>query len=496
MDLLSMAFRLLPRRWQAMFRLFKGKLGGMFRNIAGSIKNGFKNVFGKVGSFFSNVTSKIGSGFKSFFGKIGSGIKGVFNGAKNLIGSAGRGIVNVAKSGANLAVKAGKGIAGAAKTAAKVASRAGGALLKGGLRLGANALKAVPGLGILATAGMAIWDGIDGWNKAAEISGKKEEDLTTTDKVMASTASVLSGLTFGLVDAQTMFKGVEWLKDNSIFGTLEKLDDTASQLTGKAKEDLTFMDKTKSFMADTASKWTFGLISTESAFGVIDSATNFISEGVSSAVDNIKSFGANIWSGVEGACEFIADPIGKGKDLLASGWNAVQNIGAGVTEKVSGFVSGITGFLSDVGAFFGFGTKKTPEEKAQIADKIKEFVVKFSPKNIVKNIKRRISEALSWLPGPVRKFLGFNEDDLKELEKKAENTDDLESQIVAPSPKLTSTTNETAQNNNVQSNATTITNNSGMSDNNVKQIVDAINNQKPTAVPVFVQQTKGPPPPL
>lgn len=75
--------------------------------------------------------------------------------------------------------------------------------------MGAGALKAIPFVGTAVTLGMAAYDAYDGWKNADKISGKKAEDLTTTDKANAAVASALSGLTLGLVDAQTMFKGVE-----------------------------------------------------------------------------------------------------------------------------------------------------------------------------------------------------------------------------------------------------------------------------------------------
>ena len=80
--------------------------------------------------------------------------------------------------------------------------KAGAGLLKGGA-------KAIPGVGLAITAGMAAFDAYKGWNNAAEISGKNPEDVTTGDKVKSAAASALSGLTFGLVDSQTMFKGVD-----------------------------------------------------------------------------------------------------------------------------------------------------------------------------------------------------------------------------------------------------------------------------------------------
>jgi hypothetical protein len=53
---------------------------------------------------------------------------------------------------------------------------------------------------------MAAFDAVDGWKNAASITGKDESQLTTTDKFQAATASVLSGLTFGLVDSKQMYE--------------------------------------------------------------------------------------------------------------------------------------------------------------------------------------------------------------------------------------------------------------------------------------------------
>ena len=105
----------------------------------------------------------------------------------------------MAKLGGKLAAK------GAAKVAAKAAMKGGAKLA---MRAGAGALKAIPGLGIAATVGMAAFDAYDGWKNAGEITGKADKDLTTRDKAEAATASALSGLTFGLVSSKTMYKGV------------------------------------------------------------------------------------------------------------------------------------------------------------------------------------------------------------------------------------------------------------------------------------------------
>ena len=102
-----------------------------------------------------------------------------------------------------------KGGAKLAQGAVKGISKVGG-VLKGGSKLlggvAKGAMKAIPGVGLALTAISAGVDAYKGWKNAAAISGKDPDKVTTGDKVKAATASALSGLTFGLVDSQTMFK--------------------------------------------------------------------------------------------------------------------------------------------------------------------------------------------------------------------------------------------------------------------------------------------------
>ena len=84
----------------------------------------------------------------------------------------------------------------------RVATRLGAKL---GGRIGAKiGAKAIPVVGQIATVAMAGYDAYKGWKNADQIVGKSKEQLTTTDKIAASGASVLSGMTFGLVEAKTI----------------------------------------------------------------------------------------------------------------------------------------------------------------------------------------------------------------------------------------------------------------------------------------------------
>ena len=112
------------------------------------------------------------------------------------------------------------GKAGKALTGLGGRALASGASLAGKAALGAA--KFLGPLGLAVTAGMAIYDGFQGWNKAGENLGIDEKDLTFGNKAASSAGSIVSGLTFGLVDAKDASKGI-----NNFFGgnkTIEKYE--------------------------------------------------------------------------------------------------------------------------------------------------------------------------------------------------------------------------------------------------------------------------------
>jgi len=79
-----------------------------------------------------------------------------------------------------------------------------GKLAKGALRFA----KFAGPLGAVIGAGMAISDGIDGYNNAGENLGIDEENITTANKASSAAGSAISGLTFGLADAGETSKGI------------------------------------------------------------------------------------------------------------------------------------------------------------------------------------------------------------------------------------------------------------------------------------------------
>jgi hypothetical protein len=110
------------------------------------------------------------------------------------MGAQGMGIAQKATSATKGVASAGKGAMGMAKGAGKgmasFAGKAGGMAAKG--------LKFIPGLGLIAGAGMAAYDAYSGWNEAGETFGT--EDPTTQQKTASAAGSVVEGLSFGLLD--------------------------------------------------------------------------------------------------------------------------------------------------------------------------------------------------------------------------------------------------------------------------------------------------------
>lgn len=71
---------------------------------------------------------------------------------------------------------------------------------------GGTALKAIPGIGTLATMGIGAFEG---WNDASNIMGKDADSLTTVDKMQGAAYGAASALTFGLVDPKTIKSATE-----------------------------------------------------------------------------------------------------------------------------------------------------------------------------------------------------------------------------------------------------------------------------------------------
>ena len=71
-----------------------------------------------------------------------------------------------------------------------------------------RAAKFIPGVGLLAAGGMAAYDAVSGYKNAGENLGIKGREATTGEKFSSAAGGALSGLTFGLVAADSLSKAI------------------------------------------------------------------------------------------------------------------------------------------------------------------------------------------------------------------------------------------------------------------------------------------------
>jgi len=92
-------------------------------------------------------------------------------------------------------------------------------LLKRGMKSALRFAKFLGPLGVVIGGAMAVSDGIDGYEHAADSLGIDKDKLTTGNKVSAAAGSIISGITFGAIDNGDAAKGINNLFSNP---TIEK----------------------------------------------------------------------------------------------------------------------------------------------------------------------------------------------------------------------------------------------------------------------------------
>lgn len=159
---------------------------------------------------------------------------------------------------------------------------------KGAVKSGAkNFVKSIPGMGLLASAAFGVMDGVQGWNNAAEITGKDPSEIKTSDKVGAAVSSGLVGaIPFGDMIDQSLF-------DGKVTEAIAKVTAKGAEIVSKATEGLTTIGDSM------GNVWT----------GVKDS--------VNTAKDNIVQGATVAWEGTT--------------TLIGAGWDTVKT---SVTNKV------------------------------------------------------------------------------------------------------------------------------------------------------------------
>jgi hypothetical protein len=169
----------------AILGTFKDRLTGTAKNAQG--------LFNKVTGWFGGGKAAAGAS------KAGKSIAGKAAGAAEKAGAEGIGeAAGGLGKAAGLAEGVGaKGIGEAATIAGEGASIAGKAASFG---------KAIPVIGEVILAVLAIKDAANALGDSKRISGKAKEFQTLGDKIEVGISGIISGVTLGLVDSRTIFK--------------------------------------------------------------------------------------------------------------------------------------------------------------------------------------------------------------------------------------------------------------------------------------------------
>ena len=177
----------------------------------------------------------------------------------------------------------------------------GGGMFKKMGKMALKGMKFIPILGQVITAAMAVFDLFDGWTNAGEILGKAEKDLTTMDRVKAASASLLSGLTFGLLDVQ------------SCVGYIDKIGEFFGDIWVKSSK----------WIGETASK----LAKLIPAFfdSIIEKLKDFLPDWAKSPLESVKSAG----SAIANAGSSVVDQVSLGGSLVANKMYGINNTSVG-----------------------------------------------------------------------------------------------------------------------------------------------------------------------
>lgn len=174
-----------------------------------------------------------------------------------------------------------------------IAGKLGGKALGGLAKIGAKGLlKAIPGVGLIATAGMALFDAAKAAKNAGEIFDKKEgEKVTTGEKVAAGIGGALSSLTFGLLDPKTTAKSIKKVGDAMGKG-LSKAFNFVKKIGSKAFSFI--FDKFKTQITNIKDLFV-GVFT--SIWGYIKGTFNNVKELVSNTFAGFKDLFGNLFSG-------------------------------------------------------------------------------------------------------------------------------------------------------------------------------------------------------
>ena len=268
--------------------------------------------------------------------------------------------------GSSVAGGARRGAGGAARGAGGAARGAGGIAKKVGKGL-LKAAKFIPGVGLAVTAISGLFDGITAGMREA-----KNENATGLTIAREATAGVLSGLTFGLIDQETISAGMTGIADGvlgigaSVSTKLSEIGASATEKFNEAKDSaialgLSVKDKITNIPIPTFAEASESLYNFSTGFAsaigipvpTFDDAKASLTEmGTKLTAGFTSLFGeedgsfsfASVSKGVTGLAGAYFDMIGKVWDDITDLFPSMDKIKEWIPSP-SGILSSLTGGL-------------------------------------------------------------------------------------------------------------------------------------------------------
>jgi hypothetical protein len=208
-----------------------------------------------------------------------------------------------------------------------------------------RAMKFIPGVGLVAATAMAGMDAYEGWGQAEQRFGP---NAGVKEKTASAAGNVLSGLTFGLLDAEKTARGLNSGMSlmGDAFSGLVKVGSAGVSAYGA----LFKMGKDKMVQGITS----------------VSDATGRGVKAIGTGLDNVSKMFA---TGLKGTMDFMSKglkSIGDGMTSMAtSAWGTVKNIGSsiasGTMNAVKAVGTGASNVYNAVGAGVGYVQQKAGE---------------------------------------------------------------------------------------------------------------------------------------
>ena len=324
----------------ALFNPF-GLRGLLFRGIS-KAAGAFLGLFRKGGAVREGIESQT----KRMKGKnVFSGLKRGLGKMMGAFSSLGTSLMDMATgtkrdAAGRLRSTGGRGVTGGAGAAGRFASGASrgiGTVAKG-------ALKALPGVGLVATAAFGIFDAV-----RAGLDEAKNETATAGSIARESVSGLLSGLTFGLVPRETISNGITKIGEGISGGitavkdgVMNVINDPAgafNAVTGKINEltGLSLPD----FETSKESILAFGQSMKDKAANLAGKFEEFTGINIptfSEAKDSLSKIGNDLMGKFDGLMDSVS---------LEGAKSALSGLGDSLQSSFSSFKDGVMGLFKD-----------------------------------------------------------------------------------------------------------------------------------------------------